>query len=84
MIEDLWKDSEIQEAFKERYEYHVFDGAEYFFNNLQKLLPPNYKPDKEDILRCRRKTIGIVELDYTVENTDFTIVDVGGQSKKFN
>jgi len=79
MVETLWEDPSIQEAFKSRYEYHVFDGAEYFLANLKKLAPPNYKPDSEDILRCRRKTIGIVEIQYVVKDTLFKFVDVGGQ-----
>jgi len=76
---NLWADEGIQEAFKSRYEYHVFDGAEYFLANLSKLDPSKYTPDAEDILRCRRKTIGIVEISYVVKDTRFKFVDVGGQ-----
>jgi GTPase SAR1 family protein len=80
----LWADNKVKEAYEKfRYEYHIFDGAGHFLDNLERIKPPNYVPNTEDILNCRRKTIGIVELKFTSEHQGtklaLNIVDVGGQ-----
>jgi len=43
MVSKLWKDAKVQDAFtNNRYEYHIFDGAEYFFDQFDRLQPPKY------------------------------------------
>jgi len=39
----------------------------------------NYIPNVQDVLRSRAKTTGIIETEFTVDSTHFTLVDVGGQ-----
>jgi guanine nucleotide-binding protein G(i) subunit alpha len=78
-VEALWADQSVQKQFERRYEFHVFDGATYFFSNLQRLRPPHYMPNNEDILHCRRKTTGIVEVKFEHEGYTFKLCDVGGQ-----
>ncbi|KAL0484859.1 guanine nucleotide-binding protein G(o) subunit alpha [Acrasis kona] len=79
-IERLARDSTIRHEFKsKRYDYHVFEGATYFFEDLSKVRPPNYTPSFDDILHCRRKTTGIIEVEFTFENCQFKLYDVGGQ-----
>jgi len=80
MVGELWKDANIQELFQNhRYEYHIFDGAQYFFDNFDKLLPPNYVPNADDILRCRRKTTGLIQTQFEYKGIKFSLHDVGGQ-----
>jgi len=77
---ELWKDAKVQDAFmNNRYEYHIFDGAEYFFGQFERLAPPKYVPTADDVLRCRRKTTGLIQLAFTYEGVKFTVFDVGGQ-----
>jgi GTPase SAR1 family protein len=78
-VRTLWADESIKKQFERRYEFHVFDGATYFFENLARLAPPNYMPTNEDILHCRRKTTGIVEAKFEHEGYLFKLCDVGGQ-----
>jgi guanine nucleotide-binding protein G(i) subunit alpha len=79
-VKSLWGDSCIQDAFRDhRYEFHVFDGAQYFFANFDRLAPPKYLPTADDILHCRRKTIGLVSSHFVFEGVKFQIFDVGGQ-----
>jgi GTPase SAR1 family protein len=79
-VEALAKDSAMMEEFNnKRYDYHVFEGATYFFNDLAKIRPPNYMPSFEDVLHCRRKTTGIIEVEFVFENCIFKLFDVGGQ-----
>ncbi|KAL0480079.1 guanine nucleotide-binding protein G(i) subunit alpha [Acrasis kona] len=78
-VQALWADKKVQEMFNRRYEFHVFDGAGYFFQDIDRLRPPNYTPSFEDILRCRMKTVGIIEIGFQVEDVYFKLFDVGGQ-----
>jgi guanine nucleotide-binding protein G(i) subunit alpha len=76
----LWRDGKIQDTFaNSRYEFHVFDGAQYFFDQIERLAPPKYVPTPEDILHCRRKTIGLIQVNFVFEGVKFTLFDVGGQ-----
>jgi len=54
-------------------------GVKYYFENAPRFAKKDYKPTKEDMLKARRKTTGIVETQFTVGNNIFTMVDVGGQ-----
>jgi len=54
-IADLWKDSGIQESFKTKEEFHIFDGCHYYFGKINELAPPSYMPKNEDLLYCRKK-----------------------------
>jgi len=80
----IWNQKVVKESLQNcRTEYHIFDGAEFFLNDLQRLTPPKYTPQVEDALRCRRKTTGVVEFKCSPtlqgKQYNFNIVDVGGQ-----
>jgi len=80
MVGELWKDANVQDAFtNHRYEYHIFDGAEYFFDQFNRIAPPKYSPSSDDILRCRRKTTGLISTSFEFQGAKFQIFDVGGQ-----
>ena len=36
-------------------------------------------PDSSDILRCRRATTGIIEIEMEIKSVPFQFIDVGGQ-----
>ena len=42
-------------------------------------MKPDFEPTEEDILKTRERTSGIVETTFTVKDTNFRMVDVGGQ-----
>jgi len=44
-----------------------------------KYTDPKYIPNDQDVLRSRAKTTGIIETFFTIQNTKFLMVDVGGQ-----
>jgi len=67
----LWKDSAIQESFKTKEEFHIFDGCHYYFAKLDKLAPPSFMPQNEDLLYCRKKTIGITDIKFELEKKTF-------------
>jgi GTPase SAR1 family protein len=79
LIKQLWESPAIKAAFERRAEFQLFDGAEYFFNAVDRLSSPDYMPNKDDILRSRVRTSGIVEEKYTIDGVQFVMYDVGGQ-----
>jgi GTPase SAR1 family protein len=46
---------------------------------IDRLCEQGYIPTEQDVLRSRAKTTGIIETDFYVGQTRFTLVDVGGQ-----
>eukprot|EP01102_Stenamoeba_stenopodia_P013014 TRINITY_DN415_c0_g6_i1.p1 TRINITY_DN415_c0_g6~~TRINITY_DN415_c0_g6_i1.p1 ORF type:complete len:351 (+),score=84.43 TRINITY_DN415_c0_g6_i1:293-1345(+) len=78
-IKVLWADAGIREAFARSAEFQLNDCAAYYFDNIERIAKPDYLPSEQDLLRSRAKTTGIVEICFTVQNTNFRVVDVGGQ-----
>ncbi|XP_042492468.1 guanine nucleotide-binding protein alpha-1 subunit [Macadamia integrifolia] len=84
-IETLWKDSAIQETYTRGNELQVPDCAHYFMENLPRLSDVNYVPTKEDVLKARVRTTGVVEIQFSPvgENKKsgevYRLFDVGGQ-----
>lgn len=75
----LWADPGIQQTYLKHDRFQFSDSAEYFFQRIPIIMQPGYVPTLEDILRCRVRTTGIVELEFMVGRNRFIIVDVGGQ-----
>jgi hypothetical protein len=69
----------MKDCLKFKKQFHIFDGSEYFFDKLEKLAPPDYKPDLQDALNTRRRTLGISSINFEFQKKNFQITDVGGQ-----
>jgi len=78
-LKTLWNDPGIKQSFARSNEFQLNDSAEYYFNELDRIGNDKYIPNVQDVLRSRAKTTGIIETEFTVEKTHFTLVDVGGQ-----
>lgn len=81
-ISNLWRDPGIRAALERSSEFQLDDSAPYFFDNLERVSQPNYRPTDEDILHLRARTIGIVETCFTYQKKDILMVDVGGQKNE--
>ena len=46
---------------------------------MHRISDPKYIPTTQDVLMCRIQTTGIVEQAFYFRDTEFRIVDVGGQ-----
>lgn len=79
VMKRLWRDPGVQDCFRCAREYQLNDSAEYFLNALDYLAHPLYVPTEQDILRTRVKTSGIIEQDFTINDFDFKVIDIGGQ-----
>lgn len=57
------------------YKYKVLS----FLDNLDRIGADGYVPTEQDILRSRLATSGIHEYNFTFQEVNFKIIDVGGQ-----
>jgi len=82
-ITAIWKNADFKELANSSGEDAQIQGgvsgARYYFENCERYAAKDYRPTKEDMLKGRRKTTGIVETQFSVANNTFTMVDVGGQ-----
>lgn len=79
LLHRLWKDKGIQQAYSRRREYQLPDSTKYFMERLPIIREENYLPTKEDVLRSRKISRGIIEYHTEVSQIPFMFVDVGGQ-----
>ena len=75
----LWEDKGILEAYDHASELQLNDSAKYYFDALDRICEEDYTPTKDDVLRSRVRTTGIVEFGFKAGNLNFKIMDVGGQ-----
>jgi GTPase SAR1 family protein len=78
-IKILWKDPGIQRTFELRNKFQLIDSCGYFFENIDRIIQPNYEPTYEDVLHCRVRSTGIVESRFEISGEKFLLLDVGGQ-----
>ncbi|KYQ96951.1 G-protein subunit alpha 6 [Tieghemostelium lacteum] len=76
----LWGDPSIKSVFQKRdKEFQLNDSAEYFFENLTRIIDSKYIPLPADALRTRIMTRGIIEAQVVFDEINMKIIDVGGQ-----
>jgi len=79
-IKRLWSDPSVKSFFREHHcQFQIMDTADYFFENLDRIMQADYLPSDTDILHCRTRTSGICEFEFQVEEACFKMIDVGGQ-----
>lgn len=78
-IKMVWNDDGIQKTYEKRALFQLFDSAAFFFDKIDIISEPDYLPSKEDVLRSRVRTTGIVESKFEIEGNLFKMFDVGGQ-----
>lgn len=82
-IRDVWSDKGIKKCYQQRSKLQVIDSVSYFLDNLEKVTNPDFIPTDQDILQARKKTTGIIEYNFALEEgkrpTTFRMMDVGGQ-----
>jgi GTPase SAR1 family protein len=79
-IKHLWSsEPAIKQAYAERSKLQLLDSAVYFFDNVDRIGAQDYVPTRDDILRARLRTSGIVERTFNIQNVNFKFLDVGGQ-----
>ncbi|XP_077415851.1 guanine nucleotide-binding protein G(o) subunit alpha-like isoform X1 [Vanacampus margaritifer] len=75
----LWADQGVRAAAARGYEFELNDSALYFFENMSRIIAPNYAPTEQDVLRVRVRTSGIIETQFQAHDRIFRLYDVGVQ-----
>ncbi|XP_066498277.1 guanine nucleotide-binding protein G(o) subunit alpha-like isoform X2 [Hoplias malabaricus] len=75
----LWGDQGVRAAASRGHEYQLNDSALYFFENMGRIITPNYTPTEADVLRVRVRTSGIIETQFSHNNSIYRMYDVGSR-----
>jgi len=79
-MSNIWEDEDVKKYFNDNINVlQIPTSSSYFFDHALRFAEDDYKPTQEDILRCKLKTTGISETKFSVNDVEFTMVDVGGQ-----
>jgi len=79
-VKALWEDPATQSIFQKSPEFTKKDPGYHYLSNITRISQPDYVPTHEDILFCRKKTSGVTQITFKVNNSyDFVVIDVGGQ-----
>ncbi|CAO3613832.1 unnamed protein product [Cunninghamella echinulata] len=79
-IRQLWHDPNVQKLLEERQsQFYIMDNAAYFFDDLDRIVKPDYLPTEHDVLRARLKSTGITEIAFQLDRLTIHMFDVGGQ-----
>eukprot|EP00494_Astrolonche_serrata_P023143 UN23401 len=82
MIQILWKDERIKSIFAfhttEKSNGTIHAATSHFFDDIERI-QGDYQPTKEDVIRVRIRTSGIITQNFSVEKKRFEVYDVGGQ-----
>lgn len=71
---------EVQEFIqKNQNKFYLIDSTDYFLSDVERFSTPNFIPTQLDILRTRKKTLGIFDFRFQMSNLNIHMYDVGGQ-----
>ncbi|KAJ4304650.1 Guanine nucleotide-binding protein alpha-2 subunit [Kalmusia sp. IMI 367209] len=84
VVEVLWGDPHIQEAFSSSRDTNWIDSAQYFFKHISRITAPDYIPSRADISKLQTGT-GVFEYQFEKEGSTVVFVDVraNGERRKW-
>ncbi|KAL1871607.1 hypothetical protein VTK73DRAFT_1956 [Phialemonium thermophilum] len=78
-VKSIWNDPARDQLMERQTEFYLMDSAEYFFQEAERIVKPDYLPNEMDVLRARTKTTGIYETRFQMGQLSIHMFDVGGQ-----
>jgi GTPase SAR1 family protein len=78
-VKALWADPGLQKVWDRRSEFQVVESVKFYFNEIDRIMQPDYLPSQQDVLYARVRTSGIVTERYEIDGSTFEMYDVGGQ-----
>lgn len=78
-IEALWADPGITHTWENRANFQIVESVKYYFNEIGRIMQPDYVASQQDMLLSRVRTSGIVTEKYVIDGSNFEMYDVGGQ-----
>jgi len=81
-LKTLWKDSKFQQAVELRSKFQLQECVLPFFQAVQSYPAwggPGWIPNKDDCVRARIRSSGVIQADFTVDGVPYSLYDAGGQ-----
>mmetsp|Transcript_25376 Transcript_25376/g.37370 ORF Transcript_25376/g.37370 Transcript_25376/m.37370 type:complete len:424 (+) Transcript_25376:154-1425(+) len=78
-IQVLWQSNTMKEVWAKRAQINVIDGHKEYFQNINRIGSPTFRPTTQDILLARVRTTTVTMERYRIDGIDFEMYDVGGQ-----
>jgi len=81
-VQILWETDAVKQAYSRNNEIQLPGGASgttYYVEHAMRFANRGYLPTQDDVIRAKLRTTGITEVTFNVGQTEFTMVDVGGQ-----
>eukprot|EP01126_Amoeba_proteus_P051421 TRINITY_DN6136_c0_g1_i8.p1 TRINITY_DN6136_c0_g1~~TRINITY_DN6136_c0_g1_i8.p1 ORF type:complete len:350 (-),score=66.51 TRINITY_DN6136_c0_g1_i8:2097-3146(-) len=81
-INRLWESDLLKRAYDDRSScasIQILSSAPYFFTNAERFASESFRPNDTDVTMAKLRTTGVIETNFSVNNMNFTMVDVGGQ-----
>jgi len=78
-ITKLWSDPAFQKIYENRGILQIQSNAALLLNSVERIGAVEYIPTSEDILCSRVRTTGIVEAQFSIDESTYRVLDVGGQ-----
>jgi len=75
----MYADGGVKEAIERANEFQLNDSTIYFWDRAAELCKSDYLPSDQDVLRARVRTTGIVQQNFQIGESKYTMFDVGGQ-----
>jgi len=77
---EMWENDDVRRIYDQiKYNVH-FPHIDYYMNEFDRIIDPNFIPNNEDIVRCRQATIGASTTTFWREKFWWKIIDVGGHT----
>jgi hypothetical protein len=79
-LKKIWDIQEFRDYYYKNYhKIHLADGTVNFFQKYDQIMASNYSISDDDILCCRKKSVGITKFSTFYKQKKLTFYDVGGQ-----
>lgn len=78
-IRTLWQSKTMKEVWAKRAAVNVIDGHKEYFQDINRICAPSFRPTTQDILLARMRTTQVVRERYRIDGIEFEMYDVGGQ-----
>jgi len=82
VIENLRASELIKTLEAQKNKFWNLELSDFYFDNTKRFFDPNFAPTNEDIILCRKKTLGVNITKIKSEPIHWSIVDVGGQKSE--
>eukprot|EP01080_Neovahlkampfia_damariscottae_P009659 gene9659-1866_t len=84
IVKDIWKDDKIRSLFYNSSNMLIPDGVSRFLEDLNRIDPTTFDPERLDYLYAQRKTVGVSHSFFSCLGGVYDVVDTAGQrSERF-